>query len=69
MPLTFELRGKLITIGDSERQECEIYDRVVGYYRPISEFNIGQKQYHKERHFHQEKEILKKLIDNPLQPL
>jgi len=25
------------------RQKCEIYTRVMGYYRPVSQFNIGKK--------------------------
>ena len=38
-----------ITIKDEERQECEIWTRVMGYYRPVSEFNIGKKRENKER--------------------
>ena len=26
-----------------ERTKCEIYTRVMGYYRPVSQFNIGKK--------------------------
>ena len=44
MPITREINGKMITVEDSARQLCEIFCRVVGYYRPISEYNIGQKQ-------------------------
>lgn len=40
-----------ITIKDEERQECEIWTRVMGYYRPVSEFNIGKKSEHSERVF------------------
>lgn len=42
---------KTITIEDEERQECEIWTRVMGYYRPVSEFNIGKKSEHRERKF------------------
>ena len=38
-----------ITITDEERQECEVWTRVMGYYRPVSEFNIGKKSEHGER--------------------
>ena len=44
-----------ITIQDEERQECEIWTRVMGYYRPVSEFNIGKKSEHYERTFFTEK--------------
>ena len=45
------LTCKDITIDDSERQECEVWTRVMGYYRPVANFNIGKKQEHAERAF------------------
>ena len=37
-------------------KNCEIWTRVMGYYRPVSEFNIGKKSEHKERvHFKEDK--------------
>jgi len=45
-----ELVGnRTITIQDEERQPCEVWTRVMGYYRPVSEFNIGKKAEHAER--------------------
>ena len=38
-----------ITIEDSERQECECWSRVMGYFRPKSQYNIGKKQEFKDR--------------------
>lgn len=38
-----------ITLKDSERQKCEIWTRVMGYFRPVSEFNIGKKSEYSER--------------------
>lgn len=32
-----------IELKDSERQPCEIWTRVMGYHRPVSEFNKGKK--------------------------
>ena len=32
-----------ITLNDAERQPCEVWTRVMGYYRPVSEFNVGKK--------------------------
>lgn len=26
-----------------QRTKCEIYTRVMGYYRPVSQYNIGKK--------------------------
>ena len=46
-----EINVTVITINDNERQECEVWTRVMGYYRPVSEFNIGKKQEFEERKF------------------
>ena len=44
-----------ITIKDEKRQECEVWTRVMGYYRPVSEFNIGKRREHTERVLFSEK--------------
>ena len=40
-----------IDIPDEERQPCEVWSRVMGYYRPVTEFNIGKQQEHRDRKF------------------
>lgn len=36
----------------SERTRCEVWTRVMGYHRPLSEFNPGKQSEHAERrHF------------------
>ena len=41
-----------IEIKDEERQQCEVWTRVMGYHRPVSYFNVGKKGEHAERvHF------------------
>lgn len=32
-----------IRLNDAERQPCEVWTRVMGYFRPVSEFNVGKK--------------------------
>ncbi|MCW5622126.1 MAG: hypothetical protein KIS79_13550 [Burkholderiales bacterium] len=40
------------TLSDDERTRCEVWTRVMGYHRPVSEFNPGKKGEHAERvHF------------------
>jgi anaerobic ribonucleoside-triphosphate reductase len=40
------------TLQDHERQRCEVWTRVMGYHRPVSEFNPGkQGEHHERRHF------------------
>ncbi len=42
-------------LNDSERTRCEVWTRVMGYHRPVSEFNPGKKSEHQERrHFIEE---------------
>lgn len=39
-------------LHDHERQRCEVWTRVMGYHRPVSEFNAGKQSEHRERrHF------------------
>ena len=49
------MRERILTVADlkaSERQRCEVWTRVMGYHRPVSEFNPGKKGEHYERtHF------------------
>lgn len=42
----------LFTLTDEGRQPCEVWTRVMGYHRPVSEFNPGKQSEHSERrHF------------------
>lgn len=38
-----------IQLTDDERQPCEVWTRVMGYFRPVSSFNIGKKGEYAER--------------------
>lgn len=41
-------------LRDEERTPCEVWTRVVGYHRPISQFNRGKQNEHRDRiHFHE----------------
>lgn len=45
-----------ITLSDAERQPCEVWTRVMGYHRPVSEFNKGKKsEYYSRLCFSEEK--------------
>jgi len=41
--------SKEVTLKDEERQECEVWTRVMGYHRPVSEYNLGKKGEYDER--------------------
>ncbi len=55
------MHERILTVADlkaSERQRCEVWTRVMGYHRPVSEFNPGKKGEHYERtHFTEPAEI------------
>lgn len=36
-------------LADHERQPCEIWTRVMGYHRPVSQFNAGKRSEQAER--------------------
>lgn len=40
---------KNIELKDEERQQCEVWTRVMGYYRPTSYFNVGKQGEYAER--------------------
>ena len=44
-----ELNLLPVEIDDSERTPCEIWTRVMGYYRPVTAWNPGKRQEHADR--------------------
>ena len=36
-------------INERKRTKCERYSRIVGYLRPLSEWNVGKQQEFKDR--------------------
>lgn len=49
MPISKTFDGLTVTVHDDERQVCDVYSRVVGYFQPLSHWNIGKRGEHKER--------------------
>lgn len=43
-------------LPDEERTRCEVWTRVMGYHRPVSQFNRGKQSEHRERrHFREDR--------------
>jgi anaerobic ribonucleoside-triphosphate reductase len=38
-----------IQLRDEERTRCEVWTRVMGYFRPVSQFNAGKQSEYAER--------------------
>ena len=47
--LADNVMNALIDKGWINRQKCEVWTRVMGYFRPVSQFNAGKKAEHAER--------------------
>lgn len=45
------------------KMPCEVYSRVVGYFRPVSQWNKGKESEWQERKLVDVKEILKKVAN------
>lgn len=59
-----------VDLTDQERQPCEIWTRVMGYCRPVSEFNKGKKSEFKERKcFSEEKAMQPVFPEHKQEPL
>ncbi len=47
-----------VKLSDAERQPCEIWTRVMGYLRPVSEFNKGKKsEFYARQYFTEAKAV------------
>lgn len=47
-----------VKLSDEERQPCEIWTRVMGYLRPVSEFNKGKKsEFYSRKYFAESKAV------------
>lgn len=46
--------GSLVSVRDEERTRCECWSRVMGYHRPVSAWNAGKQQEHRDRKYFKE---------------
>ncbi|MBS8122217.1 anaerobic ribonucleoside-triphosphate reductase [Candidatus Vampirococcus lugosii] len=47
---------------EEKRTKCQIVTRVMGYHRPVSQFNIGKKSEFYQRKYFQESSINSKFV-------
>ena len=56
-----------IKLNDSERTQCEVWSRVMGYHRPVSEYNKGKKsEFYARKCFVEEKAVARLYEQNSL---
>lgn len=51
------MTDETIVLTDEERQSCEIWTRVMGYFRPYGHFNKGKKSEFEERKWFDENKV------------
>lgn len=51
-----------IELNNEERQPCEIWTRVMGYFRPLDNFNKGKKSEFAERKYFSEKKAVEREV-------
>ena len=49
--------NEILSNNKEERQECEVYTRCMGYFRPVSQYNKGKQSEFKERKWFTEEKI------------
>jgi len=47
-------RVEILEKLQDKRTRCTVWDRVMGYHRPVDSFNIGKKGEHAEREYFKE---------------
>ena len=48
------MENKETELPNEERTQCEIWSRVMGYYRPTTSYNAGKKSEYKDRKYFKE---------------
>ena len=43
-----------VELPENERTRCEVWTRVMGYHRPVSQFNAGKQSEQRERVMYRE---------------
>lgn len=53
----------MIELHNSERTACEIWCRVMGYHRPVSNWNAGKQREHRDRRYFRESKTVRRLCE------
>lgn len=48
---------EILSKSNKDRQECEVYTRCMGYFRPVSQYNKGKKSEFNERKWFKEERV------------
>ena len=54
----------VMTESKKGKVPCEVYSRIVGYLRPVQNWNVGKQQEFKDRQYYKFKTERRKVIEN-----
>lgn len=57
-----ELAAENVVIPEENRQACEVWTRVMGYFRPVSQFNAGKKSEYNDRVVLESQELVREVL-------
>ncbi|KAF1083597.1 MAG: Ribonucleotide reductase of class III (anaerobic), large subunit [Candidatus Rifleibacterium amylolyticum] len=57
-----ELAPENVILTDENRQVCEVWTRVMGYFRPVSQFNAGKKSEYSDRVLMRPSELVREVV-------
>jgi len=57
-----ELAPESVVLADENRQVCEIWTRVMGYFRPVSQFNAGKKSEYSDRVLMRPSDLVREVV-------
>lgn len=51
---------EILKENEDKRKKCEVYTRIMGYFRPVSQYNKGKQSEYNERVWFEERFLCKK---------
>jgi ribonucleoside-triphosphate reductase len=57
-----EISMDSIVLKEENRQPCEVWTRVMGYFRPVSQFNAGKKSEYSDRVMLKSQELVREIL-------
>lgn len=57
-----QLAPESVVLTDESRQVCEVWTRVMGYFRPVSQFNAGKKSEYSDRVLIRPSELVREVV-------
>ncbi|PKL46735.1 MAG: ribonucleoside triphosphate reductase [Candidatus Riflebacteria bacterium HGW-Riflebacteria-2] len=57
-----ELAPENVVLTDENRQVCEVWTRVMGYFRPVSQFNAGKKSEYSDRVLMRPSDLVREVV-------